>query len=325
MKQLLPFIKIISVALIGYLITRLICHFIYRYFNHKRRGQVEREYLESHKKKSGTATMGGIGFVTSTIVATAIIAPDFFTDSLNQAVIIVFASFFLIGLIDDLLKYLRQSHLGLPGMLRLFLEALSVLSALHVAGFANQSLWYYQVPMIDQIFALNIWFIVITLLLVIGFGNASNLTDGLDGLATGMIMMAITPFLFFALKDNFQLAVFLSALIGSLLGFLKYNFHPAKLFMGDCGSLALGGALAMVAVIGKHEAILIVAALFLLLEAFSVIMQVGCFRLTGKRLFKMAPFHHHLEKKGWPEWKVIMTCWIVGFLLATISTMMGVI
>ena len=164
------------------------------------------------------------------------------------------------------------------------------------------------------------------LIVIIGSSNAINLSDGLDGLASGLSMIALTPFILISLHSgNYELTLFLICVIGALIGFLFFNFHPAKIFMGDCGSLALGSLIAITSIILNSEIILVVAGILFVLEAFSVILQVSYYKLTHKRIFLMAPLHHHFEKKGWQEWKVVMMFYLIGCFASLLAIIIEVI
>jgi phospho-N-acetylmuramoyl-pentapeptide-transferase len=156
--------------------------------------------------------------------------------------------------------------------------------------------------------------------------NAVNLTDGLDGLATGLMIVALAPFIIFAIvSKQYDIAMYAMALIGALAGFMYFNFHPARIFMGDCGSLSLGGILAVFAILTKQELLLIIVGGVFLIETLSVIIQVVSFKTRGKRVFKMAPIHHHFEMLGWNEQQVVISFWFVGFICGIIGVLLGVL
>jgi phospho-N-acetylmuramoyl-pentapeptide-transferase len=286
--------------------------------------------------KKGTPTMGGLMILASVVIS--ILLWSNLSNGYVWVVLLVTISFGAIGLYDDYLKVKSMSHAGFGGRQRLIIEAL-------VAGLAcymittmtappyNMSLLF---PFVKDL-ALNLWwfFIPFGAFIIVGAGNSVNLTDGLDGLAIVPVMIAAACFGLIAYligSENFanylllnhvpgtaELSVVCGALIGAGLGFLWFNAPPAQIFMGDTGSLALGGALGTIAVATKHEIVLgIVGGLFVL-EAVSVIVQVASFKLTGKRVFKMAPIHHHFEHLGWTESQVVIRFWIIAFVLALIG------
>jgi phospho-N-acetylmuramoyl-pentapeptide-transferase len=292
---------------------------------------------ESHLlTKRGTPTMGGLMILSGVTVSTVLWA-----NPVNPYVWIVLGvtlCFGLVGFYDDYLKVTKQSHSGFAGRLRLIIEsavALAAVWALVSLGrppFATS----LTVPFFkDFVVNLGWFFLIFGAFIVVGAGNAVNLTDGLDGLAIGPVMIAAGCFGVFAyVVGNFafteylqlhfvpgtgELAILCGAVIGAGLGFLWFNAPPASIFMGDTGSLALGGLLGSIAVATKHELELAIVGGLFVLEAVSVIVQVISFRLTGKRVFRMAPLHHHFEKKGWTEPQIVIRFWIISIVLALIG------
>ncbi|MFN0264296.1 phospho-N-acetylmuramoyl-pentapeptide-transferase [Tepidamorphus sp. 3E244] len=291
---------------------------------------------ESHFAKAGTPTMGGLMILTGMLVTTLIWA-----DLSNAYVWIVLGvtlSFGLIGFYDDFLKVTKQSHMGFSGKQRLALEIIVAGIASYLVGvFSPDNLAFgVAVPFFkDFLIYLGLFFIPFGVLVIVGAGNAVNLTDGLDGLAIVPVMIAAATFGLIAyvsgnavfsnyLQINFvpgtgELAVVCGAIIGAGLGFLWFNAPPAQIFMGDTGSLALGGGLGAIAVAAKHEIVLAIVGGLFVLEAVSVIVQVVSFKLTGKRVFKMAPIHHHFEHLGWKEPQIVIRFWIISFVLALVG------
>jgi len=304
---------------------------------------------ESHKAKAGTPTMGGILILLATIVPTVMWA-----DLSNVYIwIVVFSTvaFGFIGFLDDYLKIKRRQNLGLRARDKIFLQiVVSLMVGVSLLMLTAKGLYstHLVVPFFKR-FSPNllieslmgnpytypfafIFFFMFVILVLVGSTNAVNLTDGLDGLAIGLTIIAagaltvltyVTGHAVFAryldlgyLAGAGEVAIFTGALVGASLGFLWYNSHPAEIFMGDVGSLALGGAIGTVAVIIKQELLLPFIGGVFVAEALSVILQVGSFKLRGKRIFLMAPIHHHFEKSGWKESKVIIRFWIMGLLLA---------
>ena len=169
-------------------------------------------------------------------------------------------------------------------------------------------------------------FLPFFLVVIIGSANAINLSDGLDGLASGLAMIALTPFILISLiNGNYELTLFLVTVVGALLGFLIFNFHPARIFIGDCGSLSLGALLGISSIVLDSEIILVIAGILFVMEAFSVILQVAYYKITHKRIFLMAPLHHHFEKKGWQEWKVVMMFYLIGCFASLMAIIIEVI
>jgi phospho-N-acetylmuramoyl-pentapeptide-transferase len=286
--------------------------------------------------KKGTPTMGGLMILSGTVMSTLLWAN--LANGFVWVVLFVTISFGAIGFYDDFLKVKRMSHAGFSGRQRLLLEALVAaiacffITQLGEPG-ASTSLNF---PFVKGL-ALNLgWFFVLFGgFVIVAAGNSVNLTDGLDGLAIVPVMVAAACFSLIAYivgSQNFadylllnyvpgtaELSVVTGALIGAGMGFLWFNAPPAQIFMGDTGSLALGGALGTIAVATKHEIVLAIIGGLFVLEAVSVIVQVASFKLTGKRVFKMAPIHHHFEMMGWTESQVVIRFWIISFVLALIG------
>lgn len=288
---------------------------------------------ESHLlTKKGTPTMGGLMILFGAVVSILLWANP--KSPFVWIVLMVTLGFGAIGFYDDYLKVTRQSHDGFSGRARLAIEAL-------IAGIACAAMTYFgpanitglALPLVNGfVLDMGLFFILFGVFVIVGAGNAVNLTDGLDGLAIVPVMIAAGTFGVIAwvvgnaifsthLGVNFipgtgELAVVCGAVIGAGLGFLWFNAPPASIFMGDTGSLALGGMLGTIAVATKHEIVLAIVGGLFVLEAVSVIMQVGYFKMTGRRIFLMAPFHHHLEKMGWAEPQIVIRMWIFSFVLA---------
>ncbi len=286
--------------------------------------------------KRGTPTMGGLMILAGLIVATLLWAN--LTNLYIWVVIIVTFGFGAIGFYDDYLKVTKQSHQGFSGRARLAREALIALTACFVISLVTAPALSNKLALPffkDVLLNLGWFYVLFGGFVIVAAGNAVNLTDGLDGLAIVPVMIAAATFGFIAyvagnaifanyLGIHFvprtgELAVVCGALLGAGIGFLWFNAPPAQVFMGDTGSLALGGLLGTVAVATKHEIVLgIVGGLFVL-EALSVIIQVASFKLTGKRVFRMAPLHHHFEQKGWKEPQIVIRFWIIAIVLALLG------
>ncbi|MFN3288738.1 MAG: phospho-N-acetylmuramoyl-pentapeptide-transferase, partial [Sphingomonadaceae bacterium] len=279
--------------------------------------------------KKGTPTMGGLGILLALTLSTLLWMD--FSNGFLWACLGVTLGFGVIGFMDDYAKVTRQSHKGLSGRMRLLLEfTIAGIACAYIAGRTGNTLWLPFVK--DAGIYLGMFYIAFAAFVVVGAGNAVNLTDGLDGLATMPVIIAAGAFGIIAyLVGNFvyadylgvhfvlgagDLAVFCGALIGAGLGFLWFNAPPAAVFMGDTGSLALGGALGSIAVVTNHEIVLVIIGGLFVAEALSVIIQVAWFKRTGRRVFRMAPIHHHFEQKGWPESTVVIRFWIVAIVLA---------
>ena len=287
-------------------------------------------------KKSGTPTMGGVIIIIGIISGTILWA-----DLKNIYVwILIFVSLSLgaLGLLDDMLKIKFENSRGLKSKYKFLGQILiSTIALILLIKYSNHEyLFNLYFPFFKNlIFDLGLFFIPFGLFVIIGASNAVNLTDGLDGLATVPVMLVALSFTLICyvvgntifseylqiqyIPDVGETAIFCGAIVGSCLGFLWYNAPPAKIFMGDTGSLSLGGSLAAVAIIVKHEIVLAIIGGLFVLETVSVIIQVISFKLTGKRVFKMAPIHHHFEKKGWAESTVVIRFWIISIILALIG------
>jgi phospho-N-acetylmuramoyl-pentapeptide-transferase len=292
---------------------------------------------ESHLlTKKGTPTMGGLLILIALLVSTLLWAD--LSNGYVWAVLLVTVGFGMIGFGDDYLKLSRRNSKGLPGKLKLLTQiVIAVGATVAISALTREPLGSgLAVPFLkDVLIPLGWFFLPFAVFVMIGSSNAVNLTDGLDGLAIVPVMIACGCFALIAyltgnavfanyLQINHvpgtgELAVFCGALIGAGLGFLWYNAPPAMVFMGDTGSLSLGGALGAISVITKHELVLAIIGGLFVLETVSVIVQVASFKLTGKRVFRMAPLHHHFEKKGWAEPTIVIRFWIIAVVLALIG------
>jgi phospho-N-acetylmuramoyl-pentapeptide-transferase len=284
-------------------------------------------------QKQGTPTMGGLMILSGVTVATLLWGN--LSNPYVWVVLFVTLIYGAIGLYDDYLKVTKQTAAGFGGRVRLAIETVVALIAAWVIAQVGQEplSTALAIPFFKNVLLPLGWFFIpFGAFIVVGAGNAVNLTDGLDGLAIVPVMIAAATFGFISylvgnalfaeyLQIHFvqgtgELAVICGALVGAGLGFLWFNAPPAQIFMGDTGSLALGGALGAIAVATKHELVLAIVGGLFVLEAVSVIMQVASFRFTGKRVFRMAPLHHHFEQKGWAESTVVIRFWIVSVVLA---------
>ncbi len=304
---------------------------------HQGKGQPIREDgPQSHFAKKGTPTMGGLMILAGVTVSTLLWAN--WSSPYVWIVLGVTLTYGAIGLFDDYLKVTKQSTKGFGGWARLGLEMIIAAVATYAvmrlgrAGFSDA----LTIPFFKNlVIPLGLLFVVLGVLVITGAGNAVNLTDGLDGLAIVPVMIAAATFGLIAyltgnarfanylqihyVPNAGELAIICGALIGAGLGFLWFNAPPAMIFMGDTGSLALGGALGAIAVATKHEIVLAIVGGLFVLEALSVIIQVASFKATGKRVFRMAPLHHHFEQKGWQESTVVVRFWIVSVVLALVG------
>lgn len=298
--------------------------------------QIRDDGPQTHLKKSGTPTMGGIIIIISMLIT--LFCWGDLTNRYMWIMIISLLGYGAIGLLDDYLKVIRKNPKGLTAWYK-FGAQIGLALVIGLVLYFNPNDPYHTgliVPFFKKwLFDIGWFYIPFSVLVIVGSSNAVNLTDGIDGLAIGLVgIAALANMLLVYISGNAkfsqylgvlflsgtgELTVFCGAMLGAALGFLWFNGYPADVFMGDVGSLSLGGALGTLAVITKHEIALAVVGGIFVIETFSVIAQVASFKLTGKRIFKMAPIHHHFELMGWPESKVIVRFWIVGIMLALLS------
>ncbi len=290
-------------------------------------GQTERgEGLESHKKKNGTPTMGGIAFIlvpTFLYIVYSLFSP--FKLDMNTAIILLaFVGYGLIGFIDDYIIVVKKDNEGLkPGVKFLLQSILAVVFFLLYRSTASTAVW---IPIAHIQVDLGFFYFFLVFIMFTAETNAVNFTDGVDGLCAGQMIIALIPFIAFAfMQGKMNVAFLIMLVVFALVGYLKFNLHPAKIFMGDTGSLALGGLIAAVAMVLKQELLLIVIGLVFVAEVLSVIIQVSHYKRTKKRIFRMAPLHHHFEKGGWSEEKVVTRFWMAGIVCSLVGLIMGVI
>ncbi len=269
----------------------------------------------SHLAKTGTPTMGGIIFIISLTVSILLLG------KLTPDVLLVLAStlsFGAVGFIDDFLKVVKKRNLGLRAYQKILCQLIASALIIAYGFYFKEGLQEFYIPFMGNLtIQLGIFTIPFFLIVILGTVNAVNLTDGLDGLATGISIIVFSTFgVMLSILEKWDLSILAFALVGALLGFILFNYKPAKVFMGDTGSLALGGALASLAVISELTFFIPLVAGVFFVETLSVMLQVGYFKLTKKRLFRMAPLHHHYEQKGWGELKVVWSFWAASVLFA---------
>lgn len=284
---------------------------------------IRQEGPQSHQVKAGTPTMGGI------IILIALIVPVLVYGGKSPEIwlaLFVTLGHGLIGFIDDFIKVVLKRSLGLKARQKLLGQIIMAVALAYIATNymgRGTELW---IPLLGNTIDFGPLYYIMIFLVLVGTTNAVNLTDGLDGLAAGTTTVAAVAYAVIAMSfAKPDLAIFCVALAGASLGFLKYNAYPAKIFMGDTGSLALGGALAAVAVMTKTELLLVVVGGVFVIEALSVIIQVTSFKLTGKRVFRMSPIHHHFELAGWSELKVVTVFWLTGVVFSAIALVILVV
>ena len=318
----------ISLLVVSFLVTVLMLPKLIKYLHYLKFGQAIREEgPQSHMHKKGTPTMGGISFIVATVLALII---AMFIDSSNIKYYFLFIyttiSFSIIGYIDDMLIVVKKKNDGLAPRKKLMLQILFSIIFYVLVKFIYEDINYIYIPGLEYQLNISYLYMIFVVFWQTGFSNAVNLTDGLDGLATSVTIITTSTFALLAYKENnFPVFVFCLVLVGALIGFLLFNKNPAKIFMGDTGSLALGGILAAISIILHKEIAFIFIGLVYILETLSVIIQVAYFKKTGKRIFKMSPLHHHFELSGYGEVKTVYLFVIIALIFSGVGYFLGVI
>ena len=318
----------ISLLLVAFFLTVLMLPRLIKYLYVLKFGQAIREEgTQSHMHKKGTPTMGGISFIVS-IVISLIIAMILDSGNIQYYILFIYTtiSFSIIGYIDDMLIVVKKKNDGLAPRKKLMLQILFSVIFYILVTFIYKDINYIHIPGLDYNLNISYLYLIFLVFWQTGFSNAVNLTDGLDGLATSVTIITTSTFALLAYKENnFPVLVFCLTIVGALLGFLLFNKNPAKIFMGDTGSLALGGILAAISVILHKEIAFLFIGLVYILETLSVIIQVAYFKKTGKRIFKMSPLHHHFELSGYGEVKTVYIFVIIAMISSAIGYFIGVI
>jgi len=320
----------VAISLLGvaFLLTVLMLPRLIKYLHVLKFGQAIREEgPQSHMHKKGTPTMGGISFIISIVISLVIAV---FLDSKNMQYYFLFIyttiSFSIIGYIDDMLIVVKKKNDGLAPRKKLMLQILFSVIFYILVTYIYKDINYIHIPGLDYNLNISYLYLIFLVFWQTGFSNAVNLTDGLDGLATSVTIITTSTFALLAYKENnFPVLVFCLTIVGALLGFLIFNRNPAKIFMGDTGSLALGGILAAISVILHKEIAFLFIGLVYILETLSVIIQVAYFKKTGKRIFKMSPLHHHFELSGYGEVKTVYIFVAIAVVSSAIGYFIGVI
>ena len=292
-------------------------------FLHKLKyGQTVSEYMPSQAKKSGTPTMGGLVFIATPILAQVILFPSSLKNPSLLLVILAFIGYGVIGFIDDYIIVVTKNNAGLSPRNKFLLQLF--LGIVFYMVFQSHISTAVSIPFTSISIELGPLYVFLVLLLFASCSNAVNLTDGMDGLAGGTSMLALTPFVFFAIREgNYEVASFVVAIIAALIGYLRYNFFPAKIFMGDCGSLALGGVLAALGLVLKKELLIIVIGFVFVMETASVILQIFWVKTFGHRIIKCSPIHYHFEQSGMSEKQVVFMFYGMGAVCALLGFFMG--
>ena len=308
-------------AMIGFLIVIILGPIFIPMLARFKFGQTVRdEGPQSHLAKNGTPTMGGVMMIV------AILITGLTRATISKGLIvglICIVGFGFVGFLDDFIKIKMKRSLGLKAYQKIIPQFALALYIAYYQYSASPSATQLVIPFTNHIINLGIWYIPFMMIFIIGTVNAVNLTDGLDGLASGVTLIVSCFFVLFAVSiSNSDVAILAAATAGACLGFLGFNSYPAKVFMGDTGSMALGGAVVAFATLTNSPLIIIIVGFIYLAEALSVMIQVTYFKLTnGKRIFKMAPLHHHFEQCGWPETRVVFVFWIVTVVLCWIGVL----
>ena len=308
-------------AMIGFLIVVILGPIFIPMLARFKFGQTVRdEGPQSHLAKNGTPTMGGVMMIV------AILITGLTRAKISQGLIvglICIVGFGFVGFLDDFIKIKMKRSLGLKAYQKIILQFALALYIAYYQYSASPSATQLVIPFTNHIINLGIWYIPFMMIFIIGTVNAVNLTDGLDGLASGVTLIVSCFFILFAVSiSNSDVAILAAATAGACLGFLGFNAYPAKVFMGDTGAMALGGAVVAFATLTNSPLLIVIVGFIYLAEALSVMIQVTYFKLTnGKRIFKMAPLHHHFEQCGWPETRVVFIFWIATVVLCWIGVL----
>ena len=318
----------ISLLRVAYFLTVLMLPRLIKYLHELKFGQAIREEgPQSHMHKKGTPTMGGISFIIA-IVISLIVAMLLDSSNIQYYILFIYTtiSFSIIGYIDDMLIVVKKKNDGLAPRKKLMLQILFSVIFYILVTFIYKDVNYIHIPVLDYNLNISYFYIIFLVFWQTGFSNAVNLTDGLDGLATSVTIITTSTFALLAYKENnFPVLVFCLTIVGALVGFLLFNRNPAKIFMGDTGSLALGGILAAISVILHKEVAFLFIGLVYILETLSVIIQVAYFKKTGKRIFKMSPLHHHFELSGYGEVKTVYIFVVIAAISSAIGYFVGVV
>lgn len=306
---------------VSFLICVILSPLLIPFFRNLKFGQsIREEGPKSHQKKSGTPTMGGVLILIAIVIATFVMVGQFSVLSVEvYLLLLVTVSFGLLGFLDDYIKVVMKRNLGLTSKQKL-IGQLVVATIFYIVIKQLEFSTEVLIPGTSFGFDIGLLYLPLVIIILVGAPNALNLTDGLDGLLAGTAAIAFGAYAVIAFSTGqISIALFCAAVVGAVLGFLVFNAHPAKVFMGDTGSLALGGAIGAVAILTKMEILLVVIGGVFVIETLSVIIQVISFKTRGKRIFKMSPIHHHYELSGWSEWRVVVTFWLVGLVFAVLG------
>ena len=328
---MLTLTKSLFALMIGFILSTVFGYFLIPILKKIKAGQRINVYVENHQKKSGTPTMGGLIFIIPTIVTILILL---FTKKIEFSVnllivLFVFISYSMIGFLDDYISIKKKRNEGLTQTQKLLLQFVVALVFYLLYSLYTDSKSVLEITALGIKWNLGWFYGVFILFLLVGSSNAVNLTDGLDGLAGGLSAISFLAFGLISwgsywIQGYQDMGIFCFVLVGSLIGFLVYNTNPAKVFMGDTGSLTLGATLATIAILTSHELSLAVIGGVFVIETLTVIIQVISVKFFHKRVFLMAPIHHHFERLGWRESDIVTLFWIAGLILALLALIYGV-
>lgn len=311
----------ILILILSIIISAFFVKLLIQLQNKKHLGQPIREELTFHNSKKNTPSFGGVAIFFSSILSLLIVNYAFINNKNVINLILMAFTFFLIGFIDDFTKVLFKNYKGLNGKVRFFIEILLSMFILYKFNYADKSNQYFN--FFNIYLYLGVFSLIILVLVIVGTTNAMNLCDGLDALAVCLFVISLMPYIIYCFKENeIYIGLYLISIFGSCFGFVIFNMHPSKIFMGDCGSLYLGSILGIVSVYFHLEYLLLVVGIVLIMETLSVIIQVIYYKLTKKRIFLMAPLHHHFEMKGYAEEKVVLIFMIIGYFFSLIGVIL---
>ena len=328
---MLTLTKSLFALMLGFIVATLFGLVAIPFLKKLKAGQRINIYVEAHRSKAGTPTMGGLIFIIPTFCITLfLLLTGKIEYSVNLVIVLfVFLAYALIGFLDDFISLKRKANKGLTQFQKLFLQLIVALVFYILFREFTDGDSYLRISALGIEWNLGWFYGVFILFMLVGSSNAVNLTDGLDGLAGGLSLIAFLSFGIITWGTTWiagyqEIAIFCFILVGSILGFLVYNTHPAKVFMGDTGSLSLGATLAAVAIVTKHELSLAVIGGVFVMEVLSSIIQLTAIKKFKRKVFLMAPIHHHFEKLGWEETDIVKMFYIIGFMLGCVAIYYGV-
>ncbi len=311
-------VKAILAIFLSFFLSLIINKFLILYFKKKHKYQAQREEIKDNLKEK-TPLFGGISFLFSLLICFIVIDYKIFLNEQIRMLLLVSIIFFIVGLIDDYLKVFKHNYKGLNALIRTLIELGAIAIFMKYFYLDNLNPLVFHLPNNLSLYIGNLMFLLLPLILY-GGTNAINLTDGMDGLLSYLYLFSLLPLIYLCLKfDNYYLLLYLFSLYGSILGFLRYNLKPAKIFMGDTGSLYLGINYLLLTIFLRSEFLIPISSIIYIIEALSVIIQVIAFQIFHKRVFKMSPLHHHFSLCGVKEWKVVFMFTLLGLFSLVLS------